>query len=79
MRVHDWFHFTFRTHACTTLDSAAQAYVEGNAQDPSAILSTVTPDFCYYAINAPMGTPLSLAADSCVQYEEQTKSVYDHL
>ena len=54
-------------------------YIDDAQGDPNAILRSLSPDFCYYAVKAKRGTPLAAAAASCRQYEEQTKAVYNNL
>lgn len=72
---------THPTQSCHPyyLGRAANAYINAAKGDPDAILKTLSPDFCYYAVRAPIGNPLSAAALYCKRNEEQTKAIYNNL
>ena len=63
----------------TTYYRAAREYIKATQGNSDAILKTLSPDFCYYAIRAPPNDPLSAAAISCELNEEQTSAIYDNL
>ena len=61
------------------LDRASKLYIKAAQGDTNAILKTLSPDFCYYAVRAPDGSPLAAASSNCGLYMQQTKAIYNNL